>query len=394
MRYLTPHGVIKFGRSKKIVLSMVLIIALLALFGTVIHARGLMVQLITLVADETATVVCDGGNLNLLSQTEQQMEISCAKLPDPTPEPTNTPAPSPTDTPEPPDNALMPALVSPTGSNTFDPRQIPIEIQSWWMPDYGHIHAAANLPVGQEIGDKLNFDVRIVLHHNPSHLYKLRFDVYNDPGSTVASYDLDAICPQNTPEKTCAFNVPVSLDTSKWGTGWKMLRIRATVETPDGKRFTTSSEVPLFIPGGGDNGNHCIEDCLIGKGWYDGIGYALAQFKEIPLQPVSGVHTFHVRAFKKPSNHLTVNLDSSHFVLAVAPWPEVPPTSGVTLFDQDGDFKDYIPIEIDTTKLANGWHSIAVRTTSPQGEVSNCDTCSGELNHLEGVAKVWFFVQN
>jgi len=275
---------------------------------------------------------------------------------------------------------------------SFNARRIPIELQAWWAPEFGHIHAAAMLPLGQTVTGVLDFDVRIVLHDNPSHLFELRIDT--DQG-VFKRIPLDLRCPYDGRTSTnCAFNVPVSLDTSKMGSGWREIRIRATVETVDGKRFLNSSGVPLNIGGGGGGYDRwCNNTSLIGRGWYDGHGYTNAIIECVPQTPISGVHTFSVRA-QKDSGHLQVALDKSHFIPAVGPWPEVKPSAGQILFDKDGNFQSFFPVSVDTRRLANGWHSLAVTSTGSGGSASDCDFCTGQENLPAGVAKIWFYVQN
>ena len=94
----------------------------------------------------------------------------------------------------------------------WDSTRIPIELQSWWTPAFGHMHAAMRLPLGQEVSGILEFDVRVVLHNNPSTIYKLSI---HDDDSPKMEMPLDLHCPYDgvTPS-TCAFNVPVSVIVS------------------------------------------------------------------------------------------------------------------------------------------------------------------------------------
>ncbi len=285
------------------------------------------------------------------------------------------------------------ALVDP--DEPFDPLRIPLELQAWWTPNYGHIHAGTRLPLGQEISGTLEFDVRIVLHNNPSILTELRID---DDNGIIEQIVLDNLeCPYDgiTPS-TCAFNVPVSLDTTEMQDGWRELRIRATTDTPDGLRYLNSSGIPLNVQNGGPDSDFdrwCGNTSLIGRGWYEGIGYANAVIECVPLQRVSGNHEFRVRA-QHGSDHLNVALDKTHFIHAIDPWPEQVASQGEILFDADGNYQDFFPIEVDTRSLCNGWHTLAVRSTGPDGAESECDYCDGEINHPAGTAKVWFYVDN
>jgi len=291
---------------------------------------------------------------------------------------------------------LSPGVASATvrATEPFDPRRIPIELQAWWLPNFGHIHAAARLPLGQVVSGTLKFDVRIVIHNNPSHLTSLSI---RDEGSRVFDARIDKDCPYDGSEAaTCVFNVPVSIDTTKLKDGWRELRIRAKTTTLDDNTYFNSSGIPINVQNGGSDSNYnryCGNTSLIGRGWYEGFDYTNAIIECVPLEPVSGEHTFRVRA-QKSSGHLTVALDKTHFIPAVGPWPKQPASQGQILFDQDGNFQKFFPVKVDTTKLSDGWHSLAVTSTGSDGAESECSYCDGEINHPAGVAKIWFYVNN
>ena len=318
------------------------------------------------------------------------MQPPATATPTQTPEPSATPSATPTSSPS---GGLLPAE-APFYSGGFDIRRIPIELQAWWTPNFGHIHATALVPLGQRVSGVIEFPVRIVLHDNPSHLRLLRVDTDN---GWSKQFPLDLDCPYDGRTSTnCAFSVTVSLDTRQMTDGWREIRIRATTTTPDGKDFLNSSGIPLLVDNGGSRSDYnrfCNNTSLIGRGWYEGFGYTNAIIECVPLQPVSGMVTSRVRA-QKPSAHLTVALDRSHYIPAALPWPEIPPRTGRILFDQDGDFQSFFPVTIDTRGLENGWHSLSVMSTGPNGGTSQCSYCQGEVNHPAGVAKMWFYVQN
>jgi hypothetical protein len=272
----------------------------------------------------------------------------------------------------------------------FDKTKLPIELQAWWTPAFGHIHVAALLPLGQTVSGKLTIPVRLVMHDNPSVLTELRID--SDEG-TVLKIPLGNLrCPQSV----CAWAVTATIDTTKMKSGWRELRLRGTADTLDGKRFLASSGIQINVQNGGSVSNYnrfCNNTSLIGRGWYDGFDYTNAIIECVPLAPVKGQVTFRVRA-QKESAHLTVDLDKSHFIPAVGSWAAQPATTGATLFDKAGNYSSWVSIPIDTTKLANGWHSLAVKSVSPNGEVSQCSGCPTVKSVPSGVAKFWFYVSN
>jgi hypothetical protein len=322
--------------------------------------------------------------------------------PDPPPEPEPDPPPEPE--PEPPPPGVLPALVAPCTAD-FDPRQIPIELQAWWVPNFGHVHASACLPLGQVVVNELNFNVRVVLHDNPSQFDE--FGSHDDNSFQLRLFqDPPKVCPfDGTTETNCAWNIPVRWNFQELGiqNGERELRIRAQTVTPDGNDFLNSSGIPIFVEGGvgsrSDYQRWCQNDqgistSLIGRGWYDGFGYTAAIIECVPQAPVSGTWTVRVRAARNESSRLTAALSKSHAIPAVGPWPAIPVTEGRLILDQSNPGTGWYTLEIETTTLQNGWHSLAVKSVAIVGGSSDCSFCNGETNHPAGVAKAWFFVQN
>lgn len=271
----------------------------------------------------------------------------------------------------------------------FDPKRIPVELQAWWMPAYGHIHAAVMIPFGQAISGVVQVPVRIVMHNNPGQLFMLRVD---DEQSTRIKMPLDLRCPTTI----CAWSFTLPLDTNKFPNGWRMFRFRAQVRTPDGKAFLNSSDIPMLVSNGSGGSNALrfgSTNYIVGKGWYEGFDYTNVAIEHVPTKPVSGLLALRVQVHKGGAN-LIVDLDKSHFIPAVGPWPLVGDTPGVPLLNTPARPGEWRDIVIDTNPLANGWHSFQVRTDNPRGAVSVCTGCPPDINHPAGVAKFWFYVQN
>jgi hypothetical protein len=305
---------------------------------------------------------------------------------------------------------------APYEMGTFQPGVVPIEIQAWWAhtPDngqgFGHIHVLCYWPIAQPVGDSIDTNCRITLHNNPGTLTVLRFDLA--PGDTVASIDLRNLAPGNAKSgkaqcfydgvtaSNCSWNVPVHLDTTKWYTGWNHLRVRATVKTPDGHKWATSSEIPINVRGETgvrDSGfAKCIKNCLIGKGWYEGFDYQSVIVKGVPTEPVKGTLNLTFATKKGSAQLLQVMMDRSHIIPAVGPWnaePHLADGPELLKIATPPDQREY-PVSIDTTKLENGWHSLAVRNVARTGGIAECSYCDKEMNFQTGVAKFYFFVQN
>lgn len=297
----------------------------------------------------------------------------------------------------------LPAI---TDFGAFDSRKIPIELQAWWTPvpddgrGYGHIHALCQWPIGQPVSGTLTSDCRITLHDNPAHNYQLRFDVYNSPGNTVKTYAVSHDCPYDGSNPTdCSWTQPVSLDTSSWGAGWQRLRVRAAVKTPDGRRWTTSSDIVMNVKGAGSEtrfSSNCeAGSCFGGKGWYEGNDYQVARIQNVPLTKLKGTHVFSVGIHKNPAQRMEVWLDKGHFIPATGSFPAENPSAGVSLLTVDNPATDrWQDVALDTTRLANGWHSLAVRSVGSKPGTASCSYCAAEPNFQTGVAKVFFYVEN
>jgi len=136
--------------------------------------------------------------------------------------------------------------------DSFAPNVIPIELQGWWIPDYGHVHAAVFLPIGPDhtVSGTLELNIRVVLHNNPSELYEIRFD---DEKGILKRVPVD---PPRTCTGTCAWEFTESLDTALMKSGWREFRIKALTRTPDGIRYSNSSGIMLNVQNGGPTKNY------------------------------------------------------------------------------------------------------------------------------------------
>lgn len=316
----------------------------------------------------------------------------------PLPTPTDTVAPTatatPTHTPTPPPPTATPQP-APSGSGidfgAFNRDAIPVELQAWWQPAYGHTHAAALVPIGGEVSGTINLPVRVVYHDNPGKFHRLDLD--DDSRNVATIFPGDLTCPN---PGVCAWSFTLKVDTTKEKPGWRQWRLQTYTNTPDGKVLMSSSGIMVNVTNPGtrsDYSHPCNGTQLIGRGWYTDMGYTNAMIDCVPLAPVKGTLTVKVRA-QQPSDHLTVELDKSHYIPATGIWPEQAAVAGVVLFDKAGDYQSFFPIAIDTTKLGNGWHALSVRSHSPNGQVSVCSGCPTEASHTEGVARMWFYVNN
>lgn len=307
--------------------------------------------------------------------------------------PPNTPKPPAPPTPPlpPPPGGIEPVVpdwVSSCPANT-----VPFEEQAWWINDFGHVHAGFCALQNQTISGQYTFNVRLVLMNNPGTLRTLRATLDStDDGSGTTKVNLT--CPVTD---TCAWSSQVTVDTSAFPyDGWHQIRVRAIVAEPDGKELVASSFLPVYLSNGKPRQDlepdvELIEgttDYIAGRGWYTSAGYAYSVVLNPPTadQRIKGVYNVAVRS-AADSNPQPV----SRFIAKLDATPTQP---GTVLYDVPRAQQDPVTISIDTTKLANGWHSLLVRTEAGNQPGSSCPVCSGQPQIHAGVTKVWFNVQN
>lgn len=319
-----------------------------------------------------------------------------ARTPTPTPRPPSnpTPTPSPPSQPVPtqPPGAMEP--IAPDWIANCAGNTVPFEEQAWWINDFGHVHAGFCAPQNQTLRGSYTFNVRLVMHNNPGTLSLLQAQI-DSTGYGLQNIKVNMTCPINT---TCTRDQTVTLDTSEFPyDGWHQIRIRASVNEPDGKQMVASSFIPVYLSNGKPrqdltpvqllmNGS---TDYLSGRGWYTGAGYVFSSIMDprTASQRVSGVYQLQIRTDiqenSRPLTKLIVKLDATHTA------------AGETLIDmanpEDGET---YPLSIDTTRLSNGWHSLLARVESANQPGATCSVCSGQPQTHAGVSKVWFFVQN
>ena len=210
--------------------------------------------------------------------------------------------------------------------------------------------------------------------------------------STVTTVSVKKTCPATS---TCVFNQKASIDLTRFpSSGWHHLRVRATVEEPDGKELVATSFIPVFINNGkprNDFGQAAIDGTLnyaAGRGWYTGAEYVWSIVYDPPQvgETIRGVHTFRVRPMAtstpRPLSYFVVKLDATH----TAP--------GTLLYEQRSAATEPLEISLDTRTLTDGWHSIVVRSESAGQPGTSCAVCSGQPQTHAGDTKVWFYVDN
>jgi hypothetical protein len=325
---------------------------------------------------------------------------SSAATPEPvaavvTPVPAAAPPPHPAP-PAPPADAHAgghpPASGNPvTCSGYAEPRTF-LEVHAWWegaplaAGQIAHVHAGTCFPLGQTVSGQVPFDVRIVMHDNPGHLYRYETALFTDGqgAEDVSVVDLDHRC-----ATTCEFWVRTVVDTSGANDGWHEFRFKPRVRFSNGEVQLTSSGWPLRTENGNpDGGFRDTSDGpwldIVGRGWYDGHGYQNPVLRSVdavlPGNVVSGLWQPEVRldagSEGDPATFSAVYIDPDFHHN-----DEDSNGGGVVIGQWNGLQRG--PVAIDTSRLSNGWHTLALRVDAQNGD-----------SRLVGLQYIQIFVQN
>ena len=325
-------------------------------------------------------------------------------------DPTTAPAPASADPTAPAHTAHSPETPHPTptpgqshgghaaaSGNPVDCTGYPeprtfLEVHTWWegepLPSgqVAHLHAGTCFPLGQTVSGKIAFDVRIIMHDNPGHLFRYETGLHTDGHGEgdLPIVPLDHRCPS-----TCEFWVRTVVDTSRANDGWHEIRVKPRVELSNGEVQLTSTGWPIRTENGNaDGGSRSDSDGarlgITGRGWYDGHGYQNAVLSSpegvLPGQVVSGVWKPTVRldagsggdeptftaAYVDPDFHHN-DEDSTGGGMVIGTW--------------NGELRG--PISIDTRRLSNGPHTLVLRVEANAGGT-----------RLTGLQYVPIFVRN
>lgn len=301
----------------------------------------------------------------------------------------------------------LPALDPPYPGLTD--RQMVVEVQSWWVPAFGHIHVTAVLPAfGEDVRGRLKVPTRWILHDNPARAFHVELvarDGRENKARVLAGKDLDQACPYSGEhESTCAFSTVFEVDTRRLQNGLKQFNFVLQTRTPDGKEYRTSSRFPVRFdnPGRSSNGDAldkrgveravgCEENSIFGRGWYDEPidEYASVHLLCLPTRPVRGSYAFRFAGgSRRDLDHTIGYLSRTHAIPAVNEWPAQSAREGRLLFEKTNAER---PFARTVGGLAPGWHTVSILGRHPEGATSACAWCRGE-NRLHGAAAVWFEV--
>lgn len=304
----------------------------------------------------------------------------------------------------------LPALDPPYPGLTE--RQMVGEVQSWWVPAFGHIHVTAVLPrFGEDVSGVISVPTRWILHDNPALAFRVELvarDGRDNEARVLAGANLDQTCKYNgEDEATCAFSAVFKVDTRRLRNGLKQFNFVLQARTPDGKEYRTSSRFPVRFQndGRGNNGDAldkrgiersvgCEENSIFGRGWYDEPidEYASVHLLCLPTRPVRGSYDFMFAGGPRRDLDQTVGyLSRTHAIPAVNEWPAQSARDGRLLFEKANAERPFRRT-VDADDLAPGWHTVSIRGRHPRRAPSECDWCGDVRNRLHGAAVFWFRV--
>ena len=250
-----------------------------------------------------------------------------------------------------------------------------IETHSWWHEDGEmhprHVHLATCLPNARDttgsavkVSGVLPAVVRIMAFNNPGYINWVRYSWQSDIIQTK-KYSPRLQC-QTSPDqhKECTWYETLDIDTSKMNVGgMDELRISPNVEHDDlGTRQFCTANFQLHR---GGSGNYRSSPAPISRAWYTDFDYANAQWNNYmslftstsqTMPTVKGVISLAVQHSNcNGTSHSAGYVDANFHASQSGTAPEPVP-----FYDKPGCFKG--TVQLDTTKLTNGVHSVYLQT--------------------------------
>lgn len=270
------------------------------------------------------------------------------------------------------------SMTTPPDCSGYRERRVFLEVQAWWKAPNtsnkrAHLHAGTCFPLGQRVHGRVRFDIRVIMHNNPGHLFSLSAGVFGGADQYL------------TPDKrclaTCTWWFTTYVNTTTTLDGWHEFRFKPRVRFKNGKRMLTSTGWPAYVDNGvrvGDENRTSI-GALVARGWYEEHGYQNPQFENARValagRPVNGIWRPEVRLDRGAGGY--------------------PPTTVAAYVDPDFHNRDpglvilsrarpyKGDLTIDTRVLANGWHRLALRVSAQHYAAENT-----------GIEVIYFNVQN
>lgn len=363
-----------------------LLITLLLVSGTVVQAAQ---QVLSLAAGGQASVTCP-TDLHVTGQATGQVVLECAAATAPTA--TVAPTSAPTSVP-----------VSSSHPMGCAPGQVFLDSQAWWKnpknpaQDFGHVHLGTCWNQGGTVKGTFTQRVRTVLHNNPGQFKEIRVQIFGSVPKPACNDSYAILCKKFDPPRTlatcaqtggtvkdggmtCVWEDDLVLNTTLFAyDGWQQFRFRTFVVEPDGKELRGSTGWYLYL----NNGKPRQDNTSPGmanpetRGWYTNLNYENARIYNLPTTALKGVWNAKIKLAPgsggKPTTHHYIALDTDFHN----------DNPGIAVHEGNGPFDG--TVAIDTTKLANGWHRLFMKTDS-------FDSATGST--LSGVMMVYFEVKN
>jgi hypothetical protein len=250
-----------------------------------------------------------------------------------------------------------------------------LEVHSWWEGaplqegQIAHLHAGTCFPLGQTVSGPVTFDVRIVMHDNPGHLYRYETGLHTDGHGES---DLPVVALDQRCAATCEFWVRTVVDTSGANDGWHELRFKPRVRFSDGSVQFTSSGWPLRTAngnaaGGSLDGSDATPD-VVGRGWFEDHGYQNPTLRSVdavlPGRTLSGEWRPTLR-LDAGAGGSTPTFTAAYLNPDFHHHDEDSDGGGILLGKWNGPFRG--ELGIDTRTLPNGEYTLVLRVEHKSG---------------------------
>lgn len=259
-----------------------------------------------------------------------------------------------------------PAEPNPVTCEDYPEPRVFLGAQSWWSDSRNpfpgaHIHLDTCFPLNQTISGTVDFDVRLILHHDPGEVEWLRIQAFKNTPNQYYRDGFPLRCPV---DQTCEYWFHVQFDTSQAvRDGWTEFRmtfnIGSTPEGPNaGNRQFETTRWHAFIRNGKSeacSSGGCDPSRTGAAGWYTGSDYSNVRFMRhrdaalrFMTQPQSGVVELQARGEKDVFEVAVDAANHGH-------------DPGTVLFNGSGN-DVWRTIVLDTTGFADGPHKLFLRT--------------------------------
>ena len=269
------------------------------------------------------------------------------------------------------------SMTMPPDCSGYREHRVFLEVQAWWKgPNTpngrAHLHAGTCFPLAQRVHGILRFEVRVIMHNNPGHLFSLSTSAF---GGRDRNIKLDKRC-----RDTCEWWFTTYVNTRTTLDGWHEFRFKPRVRFKNDNRMLTSTGWPAYIDNGvrvGDENRDSI-GALVSRGWYEDHGYQNPQLENARAangRPIKGIWRPEVRLDRGAQGYRPTSVGA----FIDPDFHNHDP--GLVILSRSRAFRGRLTI--DTRSLSNGWHRLALRVTARHDGREN-----------SGLEVIYFNVQN